>query len=258
MDKQNRTRCRKGLSVIKLACILLSGIVFATCYFSANSANALSMEPVTKNILAICMAPANKGSYWDVQIKGSGDANVKLKLADGSLSVEAMFRKGEWNGVQQVIKEQQASENANYRICTEKLTSLFLEKFYTKSDLPTKPAPTNPTEGESESSTMEIVAWTDLSESAKSVEGFAGQAWFCQAQTFTGKTECHFGTKPPKPGRFVILNRNRTAWIAVKDAAKQLHVDFHMPDDGKNINRSSGYGCGVPSSNDFWLLVSVN
>lgn len=255
MDKQNGTMYRKGRSVIKLVCILLSSIAFATVAFSANRAHALSMEQVTRNILDICNAPANKGSYWDVKIQGSGDANLKLKLVDGSMSGGVVFEKSEWNGVQQVLKEQQASENASYRRCAEKMTMLFLEKF---NDHPLQAASPKLFSPVSEPSTMEIVAWTDLNESAKSVEGFTGQAWFCQAQTFTGKTECHFGTKPPKPGCFVILNRNRTAWIAVNDAAKQLHVDFHMPDDGKSINRSSGYGCGVPSSNDFWLLVGFN
>jgi len=98
--------------------------------------------------------------------------------------------------------------------------------------------------------------WDTLKD-IKKVEGFQGQALFCQAKTFTGKTECYKGAKPPKPGCYVLLNPERTAWIAVDDAAAQLGADFHSPKNKKNISSKSGYGCGVPDSNAYWLLWEV-
>lgn len=137
MGKINTEMYDKGRSVVKFVRMLLSSAGFVVSLYSATLAHATSMEQVTQNIKDICYAPTTTGKYWDVNIKGSGDANVKLKLANGGMSAEVAFRKGEWDGVQQVLKEHQATDNADYRRCVEKLTPLFLEKFAAKSYSPT-------------------------------------------------------------------------------------------------------------------------
>jgi hypothetical protein len=81
--------------------------------------------------------------------------------------------------------------------------------------------------------------------------------WFCQAKTGDGKTRCHLGTKPAQPGCYVILNKERTAWIAVQDAAKQLNADYLDPGRPKPISKASGYGCGTAGEGDYWLLYQI-
>jgi hypothetical protein len=109
-----------------------------------------------------------------------------------------------------------------------------------------------PSEGETE-----VVSWGSLKKADGQVVGFEGKAWFCQAKTFSGKTECYFGSKPIKPGCYVLLNPGRTAWIAVDDAAAQLGADSLTPKNKKNISSVSGFGCGVPDSDAFWLLWKI-
>lgn len=103
-----------------------------------------------------------------------------------------------------------------------------------------------------------VFDWNELKRADGNVEFFNGKAWFCQAKTATGKTECHLGAKPPKPGCYVLLNSTRTAWIAADDAAAQLGAKFLSDGKGKeNLSSASGYGCGRPRSGDWWLLVDI-
>jgi hypothetical protein len=56
------------------------------------------------------------------------------KLANLNTNGEAEFTKEEWDGVQQVLKEQQSDENKDYRACARELTPKFLEKFSPDSE----------------------------------------------------------------------------------------------------------------------------
>jgi hypothetical protein len=72
---------------------------------------------------------------------GQGKAKINIKLVGevGGTGTVTLSR-GEWEGVQQVLQEKQADENARYRDCGERLTPLFLEKFVTKrTQLPREP-----------------------------------------------------------------------------------------------------------------------
>lgn len=87
---------------------------------------------ISKTIKEICQAPSSVGKYWNVKLDGSGNTTVKVKVADADLKGNATFSKGEWEGVQRVLQEQQAQDNEGYRRCSEKLTPIFLEKFSNK------------------------------------------------------------------------------------------------------------------------------
>lgn len=100
--------------------------------------------------------------------------------------------------------------------------------------------------------------WNELKRADGKVEFLEGEAWFCQAKTATGETECHLGTRPPKPGCYVLLNPTRTAWLAVDDAAAQFKAEYLADGKGKEgLSSASGYGCGRPRSGDWWLLVDI-
>lgn len=118
--------------------------------------------------------------------------------------------------------------------------------------------PTVAPPSEADLQNKEIKTWSELKRADGKVVGFEGSAWFCQAKTPTGDTECFFGAKPPKPGCYVMLNRELTAWIAVQDAAEQLRTDYLSAGQGKPVSRASGFGCGVPDSGAYWLLWQIN
>lgn len=94
----------------------------------ANAGNISLSDRITKNIRDICLAPCDKGKYWETNIKAGGETNVKLKLV-GKASAEASFGIGEWEGVQKVLQTHQAYDNESYRNCVKQLTPLFVRKF---------------------------------------------------------------------------------------------------------------------------------
>ena len=106
-------------------------------------------------------------------------------------------------------------------------------------------------------SQVKTFSWDSLIESAKDTVDFKGDAWFCQAKTLTGKTECSLGNRPPKPGCYVMVSQDKTTWIAVDDAAEKLGLEYHSPKNKKSISAKSGYGCGTPRSGDWWLVVDI-
>lgn len=109
----------------------LFAIILVVITLHPNLANAekLSMsDKITRNIKDICLAPSDKGKYWETSLKAGGETNVKLKFL-GKASAEASFGIGEWNGVQRVLQSQQAHDNTSYRNCVKRLTPLFLDKF---------------------------------------------------------------------------------------------------------------------------------
>ena len=88
------------------------------------------LENITRSIHTLCQPTSDKGKYFDSRIKANGEAEVTLKVFGLSGKVdEAALSKGEWDGIQQVIKEQQGDDNKNYRECVRHLTPIFMDKF---------------------------------------------------------------------------------------------------------------------------------
>lgn len=120
-----------GLQVIMASCWILT----ANLAHSQPANNATLMGAITKNVRAVCQSPSKQGQHWLVKAKGDGGATIGLKLMSNlSAKGEAEFTKEEWEGVQQVLKEQQLDENKDYRACARALTPRFLEKFVPSSE----------------------------------------------------------------------------------------------------------------------------
>lgn len=115
---------------------LLIVIILLTTALShlANAEKSSLSDKITQNIKDVCLKPSDKGKYWDIGLKAGGETNVKLKFL-GKASAAASFNQGQWEGVQKVLQNQQAHDNASYRDCVKKLTPLFLNKF-----VPSKPS----------------------------------------------------------------------------------------------------------------------
>ncbi len=82
------------------------------------------IEIISNNIVKVCDKPAEAGSYWDIRVKGDGEAGIRLKLAKLGLTGEAEFSKGEWEGVRSTVEN-----SKSYRDCVTKLSPIFIEKF---------------------------------------------------------------------------------------------------------------------------------
>jgi hypothetical protein len=115
--------------------VVVSGEVVA-------SQERASIDKVVDSVKSVCLAPSERGKYWEVQGTGKAEAKVNIKVLS-KLGVEgtATFSEGEWEGVQRVLREKQADENARYRTCVEKLTPLFLDKFVPRSSRLVDPTP---------------------------------------------------------------------------------------------------------------------
>ena len=96
---------------------------------ASNNVFATDLDTITQNVKSVCQSPSQVGKYWNITATGKADATGSIRLASVGVNGEATFTKGEWEGVQQVLKAQQSTDNANYRDCAIKLTPLFLEKF---------------------------------------------------------------------------------------------------------------------------------
>lgn len=89
------------------------------------------LDEVANSVRSVCMAPGSQGQKWDIQVLASGDVNVGLKLAgNANADAKVAFTKSEWEGVQQVLKEQQQQDNENYRDCVKDIVPKFIEKIY--------------------------------------------------------------------------------------------------------------------------------
>lgn len=96
--------------------------LFALPVFAANNAEALSQ--ITDNIMKVCDKPENAGNYWDIRVKGNGEAEIKLKLAGIGVTGEAAFSKAEWDDIQKTVED-----NKDYRDCVKALSPIFIKKF---------------------------------------------------------------------------------------------------------------------------------
>lgn len=87
-------------------------------------------KEVVDAIRNVCHAPGEQGKYWEVETTGKGDVNLKLlnNLPGSWLESRVKFSRSEWEGVQRVLKEHQASDNADYRQCVKALAPLFTNR----------------------------------------------------------------------------------------------------------------------------------
>lgn len=86
-----------------------------------------TMELITKNIKSVCASPDQKSKYWEVKAEGKNNMDIKLLGMENTL--KGTISKGEWEGIQTVLKKQQAKENQNYRECVKYLTPIFMNNF---------------------------------------------------------------------------------------------------------------------------------
>lgn len=120
----------------------LYGILIVSAFFTQSAFAEITLEEVVKNVQGVCLAPGEQGERWDVKVQASGDVKVGLKIA-GKAGVDAKvdFTKSQWEGVQQVLREQQQQDNENYRECAKNIAPLFISKLYggggNNSDNPT-------------------------------------------------------------------------------------------------------------------------
>ncbi|MFI3221142.1 MAG: hypothetical protein QX189_18810 [Methylococcales bacterium] len=149
---------------------------------ASSSAFAADLDAIVKNVQAVCQSPSQQGKYWNVSTGIDGGVNGIIRLVNIGINGEATFTKGEWEGVQQVLKEHQAGDNESYRKCAEKLTPIFLEKF----------APATSENPNNEKSTASKTA----SQNTQSFGDITGGQNFIQ-NGGTGDTNINFGSKKP-------------------------------------------------------------
>lgn len=109
--------------------IIVATMLISAPFHADAQDNVDQIRVVVQSIRQVCEAPSEPGKFWKVSTSGEAGGKVRVKLigvvnAKGTVD----FSKGEWEGVQRVLQEQQAQENARYRDCAEKLTPMFLEK----------------------------------------------------------------------------------------------------------------------------------
>lgn len=123
------------LTLVFLMCICLS--TFSTSLAVAEAQGSVDLlVAVTNSVKEVCQAPSKEGRYWTVEGDGSGGGKLTVRLADANIQGRAQFTKGEWEGVQQVLKEHQIEDNRDYRGCVKALTPLFIGKFVPLNDRP--------------------------------------------------------------------------------------------------------------------------
>lgn len=96
-----------------------------TLLFWSGVLSADAIQDVTRSIRSVCAAPDQKSKYWNVNSTAS--SNISLKLLGSNAQVNGEISAGEWEGIQRVLKEQQAGDNTNYRDCVKSLTPIFLK-----------------------------------------------------------------------------------------------------------------------------------
>lgn len=96
---------------------------------ASTSALAESLLDWTTSIRSLCMSPDQPGKYWDVNAHGNVEGAVRVKLiGNASANTGVTFSKGEWDGIQKVLKEQQADEHKNYRDCVRDIVPMLKDK----------------------------------------------------------------------------------------------------------------------------------
>jgi len=99
----------------------ITGFVLALVLSSSALANDKD------DILELCSI-AKKGNFSQIQAKGLLQADGSIKLATLGGKGEVSFRKGSWDGIQQVLKDHQATDNVTARDCVIRLMPYFKSK----------------------------------------------------------------------------------------------------------------------------------
>jgi len=118
-----------GVSMKMVLTVSFVSLLFSPgVIFSAQEDNFT--KQVVDSVTSVCRTPDEKGKHWEVEAIGKGDVNLKLLRKIPGVGVEGKisFSKGEWEGVQRVLRDHQASENADYRQCVRELTPLFMKQ----------------------------------------------------------------------------------------------------------------------------------
>lgn len=105
--------------------------------------NAFALDKIIENIQAVCLSPAQQGKYWDVTVKGGINADGSVRLIAAGINGEATFTKGEWDGLQWVLKQHQAGDNDSYRKCVIEVMPFFKGKFASKTTIKKSAAKTS-------------------------------------------------------------------------------------------------------------------
>lgn len=121
-------------------------------FLLAFNTNAFALDKITENIREVCLSPAQQGKYWDVTVKGGINADGSMRLIALGINGEATFTKGEWDGLQRVLKEHQAGDNDSYRKCVIEVMPFFKGKFASKTT--TKKSTANKTSQSSKASVI--------------------------------------------------------------------------------------------------------
>lgn len=109
------------MKIVSIFFVVIS-IVYVAAAESSPEENSINL--ITDNIMKVCDKPENAGSYWDINVKGDGNANIKLRLANVGLTTEVGFSKVEWDGIRRTVED-----NIDYRSCVKALSPVFIEKF---------------------------------------------------------------------------------------------------------------------------------
>jgi hypothetical protein len=111
-------------------CVRFAGDMADVCSRYLDRGKLPPAIEVVDTIRSVCLAPGAQGKYWEVEKTGRSDVNVRLlkKFPGAEGESEVRFSQGEWEGVQRVLKEQQAGDNADYRQCVRELSPLFVNR----------------------------------------------------------------------------------------------------------------------------------
>lgn len=102
----------------------ITGFMLALVFSGSSLANDKD------DILELCSV-AKKGSFSQIQAKGQLQADGSIKLVTLGGKGEVSFSKGNWDGIQQVLKSHQATDNVTARDCVIKLMPYFKSKVTT-------------------------------------------------------------------------------------------------------------------------------
>ncbi|MCX7113219.1 MAG: hypothetical protein NTX45_24530 [Proteobacteria bacterium] len=102
---------------MKTLIVLILGLFFSN----------YAMADYKEDILELCLV-AKKGDFSQIKAKVHLQADGSIKLFTAKGEGEVNFSKGEWDGIQQVLKEHQVANNVNARDCVKEIMPYFKEK----------------------------------------------------------------------------------------------------------------------------------
>ena len=79
---------------IKNIFLVVAVSLISVSAFSVSTTTAL--KDITEAVTRICSQPDKAGEYWDVDIKGTGEATVRLRLPSGKVTGLVKLDKKQW------------------------------------------------------------------------------------------------------------------------------------------------------------------